>query len=245
MKFFFRWSKIASHFPGRTDNEIKNVWNTHLKKRLVATKNDDHHHLSSSSSNSNPISPRTNNELKEQSSSFSTTVSNMTNDSNTIDAPIKNSSPNIDKPQLESMVFDIVGPNGMLDEVNKPDEMIPFETDTGFWEMLDSIDSFQYNNEVEGSQSSMIVAENEQGTDNVDKPHDSKIWLKYLENELGLEETSDESMEKCTEFQLNGDEKPGGEIIGFLDDHDGGNYQLTEDNGNVIMWPSPPHNFAF
>lgn len=31
-----RWSAIATHLPQRTDNEIKNYWNTHLKKRLVS-----------------------------------------------------------------------------------------------------------------------------------------------------------------------------------------------------------------
>ncbi|KAJ9560390.1 hypothetical protein OSB04_005550, partial [Centaurea solstitialis] len=30
-----KWSAIAAHLPGRTDNEIKNYWNTHLKKRLI------------------------------------------------------------------------------------------------------------------------------------------------------------------------------------------------------------------
>ncbi|XP_048235755.1 transcription factor MYB15 [Ricinus communis] len=34
-----RWSAIAAKLPGRTDNEIKNVWHTHLKKRL-RQKND-------------------------------------------------------------------------------------------------------------------------------------------------------------------------------------------------------------
>ncbi|KAM0941869.1 putative transcription factor MYB-HB-like family [Dioscorea sansibarensis] len=29
-----KWSAIASRLPGRTDNEIKNVWHTHLKKRV-------------------------------------------------------------------------------------------------------------------------------------------------------------------------------------------------------------------
>ncbi|KAK4439563.1 Transcription factor [Sesamum alatum] len=36
-----KWSKIASYLPGRTDNEIKNVWNTHLKKRLQHTRKSD------------------------------------------------------------------------------------------------------------------------------------------------------------------------------------------------------------
>ncbi|KAI9075749.1 hypothetical protein K1719_042235 [Acacia pycnantha] len=64
-----RWSLIAGRIPGRTDNEIKNYWNTHLSKKLISQGIDPrthkplpphnntitHAHPSPSKPNPNPI----------------------------------------------------------------------------------------------------------------------------------------------------------------------------------------------
>lgn len=55
----YRWSLIAGRLPGRTDNEIKNYWNTNLSKKIMSQRPSeknvsDEKNDKSASSNSEP-----------------------------------------------------------------------------------------------------------------------------------------------------------------------------------------------
>lgn len=113
-----RWSAIAAKLPGRTDNEIKNVWHTHLKKRIQHNQDqniseticDNDEQLVSVMDEKRTSSP-------QQQSSSSTNISAVTTSSNNND----------------------VSNNNIKDSATSPEDVLPL-IDESFWSEVVSMD---------------------------------------------------------------------------------------------------------
>lgn len=73
-----RWSLIAGRLPGRTDNEIKNYWNTHLSKKLRSQGTNPNTHKKLSEDPAQGLKRKNNNKSngRKQKSKSSTTTAN-------------------------------------------------------------------------------------------------------------------------------------------------------------------------
>nr|GMC49736.1 myb-related protein Myb4-like [Ipomoea batatas] len=160
-----KWSKIAAHFPGRTDNEIKNVWNTHLKKRLTNKKGKGR--------------------------------SNNTDDDEDDDESPKNDTVSPDTPPPKDASLD-ASPTSSSSSSSTKDDQTPPEAppepptpgdhdsviDMEIWDMLDTLDD-------PSPQDPEIVVDDLQAAGSICGGEiDRQVeWLRYLENELGLEDS--------------------------------------------------------
>ena len=134
MILVFRWSAIAAKLPGRTDNEIKNVWHTHLKKRLMnsdTNKRVSKPRIKRSDSNSSTLT-----QSEPTSSSGCTTSS----DFSSFSEGTKNMDNMIKREDIESM--ETVMPP--IDESFWPQETVDYESST----MMQSSNSWTISNEL-------------------------------------------------------------------------------------------------
>lgn len=181
-----RWSRIAAKLPGRTDNEIKNVWHTHLKKRLCTTISDLNRSKDSSTGSSSSGSCVSYGDVNRKSAGI------VEGDGNKGEL-LSPCNSNISTTNVQSLI-------GGVEEEAEPvkvseGEIInnenPSDNDIEFWNWFESLSKPippTDEQEVEESESQKMMVGEEGG-------EEYKNWLKNLENELGLADFGGEDSE--------------------------------------------------
>uniref|UniRef100_A0A5B6Z1F2 Putative myb-related protein Myb4-like n=1 Tax=Davidia involucrata TaxID=16924 RepID=A0A5B6Z1F2_DAVIN len=123
-----RWSAMAARLPGRTDNEIKNVWHTHLKKKLK----NQHQTTSETKRHSITMSiPKSDSNAPSQSEPMNLNFPSQQGIESPGFAPV---SPQQSSSELSSVTEVSVLPNNMLIKDEQMDTSETFlEIDEIFW----------------------------------------------------------------------------------------------------------------
>ncbi|GMH21795.1 hypothetical protein Nepgr_023637 [Nepenthes gracilis] len=92
-----KWSLIAGRLPGRTDNEIKNYWNTHIKRKLLSRGLDPQTHRPLNTTITGPVAvtdaaadKKLKSEFKNTTRPLSIPITEISLISQSIDATNKN-----------------------------------------------------------------------------------------------------------------------------------------------------------
>ncbi|XP_043711319.1 transcription factor MYB60-like [Telopea speciosissima] len=114
-----KWAAIASYLPQRTDNDIKNYWNTHLKKKIKKFQTALDPHVASGSTTSQP-SATTYNEKRSFDSTNTGSVFRLNQNTTSTYA---SSTENISR-LLEGWMRSSPKPNTNIDTVGKSQEIL-------------------------------------------------------------------------------------------------------------------------
>ncbi|XVE74720.1 hypothetical protein DITRI_Ditri12bG0040200 [Diplodiscus trichospermus] len=107
-----RWSLIAGRLPGRTDNEVKNYWNSHLRKKLINMGMDPNNHRLISHN----LIPRPGNPHNSNSCESATSTSSKVPAATNINPPVKSRCENDEVSDAASCLED--EPSQMIPDLN-------------------------------------------------------------------------------------------------------------------------------
>lgn len=173
--------------PGRTDNEIKNVWHTHLKKRLRATISDLNRSKDPSTRSSSSGSCVSYGDVNRKSAGM------VEGDGNKGEL-LSPCNSNISTTNVQSLIGGVeeeAEPQNQEVKVSEEEIIHPSDNDIEFWNWFESLSKPippTDEQEVEESESQKMMVGEVGG-------EEYKKWLKNLENELGLADFGGEESE--------------------------------------------------